>query len=189
MYLLANGLEHAKTACFSSYKTDWLHDNWVMRRQNGFLHSLHFFATGRLIALLFWQLGRLRMIKKKALLDFLRWLARQKTHKTLSFNSRWKQFCFYSRRVSCGSRQSSILFEPLSTTHKYDGQCRTWAIMPTFNARKRKDYTEVFQAGKRLSGSEYVCQCVCRFWVCWRGDFLKQSEGSDPGTRRSEGVK
>lgn len=82
MYLLANGLEHAKTACFSSYKTDWLHDNWVMRRQNGFLHSLHFFATGRLIALLFWQLGRLRTIKKKALLDFLRWLARQKTHKT-----------------------------------------------------------------------------------------------------------
>ena len=161
MYLLANGLEHAKTACFSSYKTDWLHDNWVMRRQNGFLHSLHFFFCHRQVdsasILAAWTSEDDKEKSTPGLFKVARTPKNSQNTFILLAVKAILFFFLHKRRVSCGSRQSSILFEALSTTQKYDGHCRTWAIMPTFNARKRKDYTEVFQAGKRLSGSEYVC--------------------------------
>ena len=61
--------------------------------------------------------------------------------------------------------------------------------MPTFMSQciiaKKKDDIEVFQAGKRLSGS--VCECVCGFGVV--GGISKRSGGSNLGTRRSERVK
>lgn len=63
-------------------------------------------------------------------------------------------------------------------TQKYDGQCRTSAIMPTFMpqciiAKKKEDYIEVFQAGKRLSRS--VCVSVSLGLL---GGFLNGAQGA-----------
>ena len=118
-----------------------------------------FFATGRLIVLLFWQLGRLRTIKKKALLDFLRWLARQKTHKTLSFYWRWKQFCFFS------SQEKSLLWLPtkLDLVQGFEYNVEVWWTLQNMSHNANLQCPKKKRLHRSLSGwkkAQWVRVCV-----------------------------
>lgn len=124
-------------------------------------------------------------------------------HVRFSFNSLKKK---KKKAISRGKNllwpwQSCILIEALSQTLNMDLQHRNMmdsaehqlqcknCILAKKHRKKRNPmmyfrYTEVFRAGKRLSGSVCVYVCV-EVWGCW-GGISKRSTGSDLGTRRSE---